>query len=164
MKTENQNSIEASQPKKMAKMYQKMPFLKILLFLWHFCRFLWLGCLYWILVFSFHLVRPRHNFWCPYLLYLWEKNISWTKGGPFDFLENPNSTAGSSLWPIELKFFVVISIDHGNEKNCLANFSSIFFTFWTPLLNHDTTLNQKSPRSSGAQIWPQRTYMFFEPS
>ena len=42
--------------------------------------------------------------------------------------------AGSSLWPSELKFFVVISIDHGNEKNCLANFSSIFFTFWTPLL------------------------------
>ena len=42
--------------------------------------------------------------------------------------------AGSSLWPSELKLFVVISIDHGNEKNCLANFSSIFFTFWTPLL------------------------------
>ena len=98
----------------------------------HFCHFLRLGHLYWILVFSSHLVRPRHNFWYPYCLYLWEKNISWTKGGPFDFLENPNSTAGSSLWPIELKFFVVISIDHGNEKNCLANFSSIFFTFWTP--------------------------------
>ena len=124
VRTENQNSIEASQPKKMAKMYQKMPFLKILLFLWHFCRFLWLGCLYWILVFSFHLVRQIHNFWYPYWLYLWEKNISWTKGGPFDFSRHQNARATAQTAWNELKFFLGGPRTLNNRKNFRAHFFS----------------------------------------
>ena len=106
----------------MAKMYQKMPFLKILLFLWHFCRFLWLGCLYWILVFSFHLVRQIHNFWYPYWLYLWEKNISWTKGGPFDFSRHQNARATAQTAWNELKFFLGGPRTLNNGKNFGAHF------------------------------------------
>ena len=132
MRTENQNSIEVSKPMKMAKMYQKMPFLRILLFLWHFCRFLLLGHLNWILVFSSHLVRPRHNFWYPYCLYLWEKNIWWTKGGPFDFNGHPNASATLQTLPIWLKIFFVRHMDPYNGKMWLANWILSFVAYCSP--------------------------------
>ena len=117
----------------MAKMYQKMPFLKILLFLWHFCRFLWLGCLYWILVFSFHLFRQIHNFWYPYWLYLWEKNISWTKGGPFDFSRHKNAWATAQTAWNELKFFLGGPRTLNNGKNFRAHFFSTNVEKWLAL-------------------------------
>ena len=128
------------QPKKMTKLCPEVAFIRIVLFFIHFCHYLWLEYLYWILVFSSHLVRARHNFWYPYCLYLWEKNISWTKGGPFDFNGHPNASATLQTWPIWLKFFLVCHVDPYNGKMWLANLILNFVVFWTPLIKKQGNL------------------------
>ena len=114
----------------------------------HFCHFLRLGGLYWILVFSSHLVRPRHNFWYPYWLYLWEKNISWTKGGPFDFSRHQNARATAQTAWNELKFFLGGPRTLNNGKNFRAHFFSTNVEKWLALLTTHQTPEKTSPHPS----------------
>ena len=71
----------------------------------HFCNFLRLGGSYWILIFFFCLVRPSHNFWYPYCLYLQNKNSWVTKGPPFENWKYSISWATAKTARNELKFF-----------------------------------------------------------
>ena len=62
-------------------------------------------------------------------------------------------------------FFVFAIWGNSSEKNCLANFSSTFFTFWTPLtliqlsMNHNDRSYTRMTISSSWNLfmWPVKT-------